>query len=117
MFKSAKVSAFSLEGRLIGFVGETAKPKRLRLATAEGDRYIKLSKELRRSSLPESLTPGDWLKISGEQKYKYKTGELKLKADRVSLKARSPQEKAHSDACCCPQKQSLCDGLSKISLL
>lgn len=93
MFKSAKVSAFSLEGRFIGFVGELeTKPKRLRLATAEGERYIKLSKELR-SSLYQALTPGVWLKISGEQKYKYQTGELKLKATQVTLKASSSQEK------------------------
>jgi (2Fe-2S) ferredoxin len=93
LFKSAKVSAFSLEGRLISFVGELeTKPKRLRLATAEGDRYIKLSKELR-SSLYQELTPGDWLKISGKQKYKYKTGELKLKAAQVTIQAPSTQEK------------------------
>jgi (2Fe-2S) ferredoxin len=106
LFKSAKVSAFSLEGRFISFVGELeTKPKRLRLATAEGERYIKLSKELR-SSLYQALTPGDWLKISGEQKYKYQTGELKLKATQVSLKASSPPEKAPQPSVAAPKTKA-----------
>ncbi len=87
-----KVSNFSLEGRFVGFVGDIEeKPKRLRVATAEGERYIKLSKELR-GSLREMLQPGDWIEISGKQKYKDQTGELKLKAAQVSLKAPQRQE-------------------------
>jgi (2Fe-2S) ferredoxin len=94
LIKGKKVSAFSLEGRFIGFVGELEeKPKRIKLATSEGERYIKLSKELRHS-LRETLQPGDWLRISGEQEYKYKTGELKLKAFQATLKAPSTQQKA-----------------------
>lgn len=107
MFKSAKVSAFTLEGRFIGFVGELeTKPKRLRLATAEGERYIKLSKELRSSSLYQALTPGAWLKISGEQKYKYKTGELKLKAAQVTLKDPIPQEKVFQPSVAAPKTKA-----------
>ncbi|MEO8892019.1 MAG: (2Fe-2S) ferredoxin domain-containing protein [Coleofasciculaceae cyanobacterium] len=106
MSKSAKISTFNLEGRFIGFVGELeTKPKRLRLATAEGERYIKLEKELR-SSLYEALTPGDWLQISGEQKYKYKTGELKLKAEQVTLKAANPQEKVFQPAVAAPKTKA-----------
>ncbi|MGB5959714.1 MAG: (2Fe-2S) ferredoxin domain-containing protein [Coleofasciculaceae cyanobacterium] len=107
MSKSAKVSTFNLEGRFIGFVGELeTKPKLLRLATAEGERYIKLEKELRSSSLYEALTPGDWLKIAGEQKYKYKTGELKLKAQQVTLKAANPQEKVFQPAAAAPKTKA-----------
>jgi hypothetical protein len=70
--KEGKVSQFSLEGRFVGFVGELEeKPKRLRVATSEGERYIKLSKELR-GSLSEVLQPGDWIRILGEQKRKRK---------------------------------------------
>ncbi len=86
MKQEVKVSTFSLEGRFVSFVGDVEeKPKRMRVATAEGERYIKLSKELR-SSLREVLEPGAWLQIYGEQKLKYKTGELKLKAWQVRLR-------------------------------
>lgn len=85
------VSTFSLEGRFVGFVGDLEeRPKRLRVATAEGERYIKLSKQLR-STLSEVLEPGDWVQISGEQKRK-KTGELKLKAFHLKLTPPVQQE-------------------------
>jgi (2Fe-2S) ferredoxin len=101
-----KVSEFSLEGRFIGFVGDVEeKPKRLRLATSEGERYIKLSKELR-ASLREALQPGDWLKISGEQKYKYKTGELRLKARQVTIKAPSTQENVFQPPLAAPRTKA-----------
>ena len=82
--KQGNVSQFSLEGRFVGFVGDLEeKPKRLRVATSEGERYIKLSKNLR-SSLTEALEPGDWIQVLGEQKRK-ETGELKLKAFQIKL--------------------------------
>ncbi|HEY9601893.1 MAG TPA: (2Fe-2S) ferredoxin domain-containing protein [Allocoleopsis sp.] len=78
-YREGKVSLFNLEGRFIGFADETERyPKRLQVATATGDRVIKLSKYLR-GSIREALQPGDWVQIYGEQKLK-KTGELKLKA-------------------------------------
>jgi (2Fe-2S) ferredoxin len=83
--QAGKVLPFYLEGRFVGFVGEFGeKPKRIRVATAEGERYIKLSKELR-YPLREALQPGDWIRVFGEQKQKYKTGELKLKAFQVTV--------------------------------
>jgi (2Fe-2S) ferredoxin len=85
--KQGKVSPFYLEGRFIGFVGEVEeRPKRIRVATAEGERYIKLSKELR-YSMRGVLQPGDWIEIFGELKLKDKTGELKLKASRLKVTA------------------------------
>jgi (2Fe-2S) ferredoxin len=84
LHKEAKISTFSMEGRFVGFVGDIEKkPKRLRLATSDGERYIKLAKELRSTSLRAALEPGDWIQISGEQKRKLKTGELKLTAFQV----------------------------------
>jgi (2Fe-2S) ferredoxin len=83
--KEEKISPFYLQGRLVGFVGDFGeKPKRLRVAVAEGELYIKLAKELR-YSLREVLQPGDWIEIFGEKKLKPKTGELKLKAFQVKL--------------------------------
>ena len=90
--EDAIVSKFSLEGRFVGFVGDyKEKLKRIKVATAEGERYIKLSKELR-SSLAEVLQPGDWIEISGEQKYKIHKGELKLKAFQVTVTTPAKQE-------------------------
>lgn len=98
---------FRLEGRFVGFVGDVEKkPKRLRLATAEGERYIKLSKDLR-TSLREVLQAGDWIEISGIQKLKYKTGELKLKAYYVELKAPSnSQQKVFQPAVTAPKTKA-----------
>ncbi|MBW4649549.1 MAG: (2Fe-2S) ferredoxin domain-containing protein [Kastovskya adunca ATA6-11-RM4] len=85
--EKTQVSKFSLEGRFVGFVGDVEeKPKRLRIATASGEHYIKLSKALQ-SFLREELEPGDWIQISGKQKYKPKSGELKLKAETVRTTA------------------------------
>lgn len=88
---AVKVSQFSLEGRVIGFVGKSEKPaKLLWVETLEGERFIKLSKKLR-GSLEEFLAPGDCVEISGEQKFKPKTGEMKLKAFQVHSKACAQQ--------------------------
>lgn len=85
--KEAKISLFYLEGRFIGFVDEfKEKFKRIQVATAEGERCIKLAKELR-YSMREVLQPGDWVEIFGEQKIRDKTGERKLKAYQVNIKA------------------------------
>lgn len=102
-----KVAAFSLEGRFVGFVGDLEeKPKRIRVATAEGERYVKLSKQLRCSSLCEVLEPGVWVQISGEQKLKYKTGEIKLKAYRVSLTVPTQQESVFQPPVAAPKTKA-----------
>jgi (2Fe-2S) ferredoxin len=91
-FKQAeKVSTFHLEGKFVGFVDYFEEnPKRIKVASWEGERWVKLSKDLR-TPLREVLQPGDWLEISGECKYKYKTGELKLKAYQVNIKTANKQ--------------------------
>ncbi|NEP13575.1 MAG: (2Fe-2S) ferredoxin domain-containing protein [Symploca sp. SIO2C1] len=82
--KKETQSRFSLEGQFVAFVGDFGKqPKRIRVETSDGEHYIKLSKELR-SSLFRVWEPGNWLQISGKQKYKKKTGKLKLKADQIT---------------------------------
>lgn len=78
--KANQVSKFSLEGRFLRFIGEREdKPKRLHLATPEGEYFIKLAKKLRTS--PKNIVPGDWVQISGKKKVS--RGQLKLKASRV----------------------------------
>lgn len=75
-----QVSQFRLEGWLLGFVFEDGyKLKGLRLATAEGETYVKLAKEAR-FGLNPAVKPGSWVQVFGERKLKLKTGELKLKA-------------------------------------
>lgn len=81
--KRRQVSEFSFEGRFLRFVvEENYKIRQLHLATSEGERWIKLSKESR-ASLNRVLAPGEWIQISGIQKLDPKTGELKLKAYQI----------------------------------
>ena len=90
--KSKKISELNLEGRLLGFVFEDDKlPKHLRLATAEGECWIKLSKELR-TNFDVPLVPGDWVQVMGEKKLDAKTGKPKLKAKKVIPTAPSQPE-------------------------
>jgi len=78
-----EVSEFCLEGRFLEFVIKDGyKLKGLLLGTSEGERYIKLAKHLRHA-FDLRLPPGTWLQVVGEKKYDTKTGEVKLKAERV----------------------------------
>ena len=78
-----ETSEFCLEGRFLDFVIKDGyKLKGLMLGTSEGDRYIKLAKHLR-DAFDLRLPPGTWLQVVGEKKYDTKTGEVKLKAERV----------------------------------
>ncbi|MBF2016103.1 MAG: (2Fe-2S) ferredoxin domain-containing protein [Rivularia sp. T60_A2020_040] len=87
----SEVSEFCLEGRFLDFVIKDGyKLKGLLLATSEGERYIKLAKHLR-DAFDLRLPPGTWLQVVGERKYDTKTGEVKLKAERV-MAARSSVE-------------------------
>lgn len=83
--KDKQVSTFSLEGRFIGFIVEDGfKIKRLRLATAEGEYSIKLTKESR-ASVGAVLLPGDWIQVWGEKTIKLDTEEIKLKAYKIAV--------------------------------
>ena len=80
---STEISEFCLEGRFLSFViKDTHKLKGLMLSTSEGERYIKLAKHLR-ATFDWQLPPGTWLQVVGEKKSDRKTGEVKLKAERV----------------------------------
>ncbi len=97
--KSKKISELNLEGRLLDFVfeddkataGELTLPKCLRLATAEGECLIKLSKQLQ-ATLNVPLVLGDWVQVIGEKRLDAKTGKLKLKAKKVIPAASSQPE-------------------------
>ena len=80
-----EVSEFCLEGRFLDFVIKDGyKLKGLLLATAEGECYVKLAKDLR-AAFDLRLPPGTWLQVVGEKKHDLKTGEVKLKAERVMM--------------------------------
>jgi NADH:ubiquinone oxidoreductase subunit E len=83
--KSEHVTAFQLEGRFLGFTAkEGYKLKYMRLATAEGELVIKVSKELR-PTLWRTLVPGEWVQAMGYQKLDEYKGSLKLKAYQVEV--------------------------------
>ena len=79
---SKKVASFSIEGRFLGFELEDNRPKKLMVATSQGECTIKLAKSLR-YNFQLRLIPGDWLQISGEKQFDSKTCKLKLKADQI----------------------------------
>ncbi len=97
--KQKQESAFSLEGRFLGFeVEDGYKIKRLWLATAEGEYCIKLTKESR-ASVQGILVPGDWIMVSGCQTL-YSEGEVKFKAfciTQSSPRQRSQLNRGNAD--------------------
>jgi (2Fe-2S) ferredoxin len=82
-FHSNETTAFCLEARFLDFVIKDGyKLKGLLLATPEGECYVKLAKHLR-VAFDWRLPRGTWLQVVGEKKYDRKTGEVKLKAERI----------------------------------
>jgi (2Fe-2S) ferredoxin len=80
-------TSFQLEGRFLSFVVKDGyKIKGLRLATAVGELYIKLSKESR-ASCRQVLSPGEWLQVTGYQQLDYEAGTVKYKAERIQVVA------------------------------
>jgi NADH:ubiquinone oxidoreductase subunit E len=79
----SEVSEFCIEGKFLDFVIKDGyKLKGLLLETADGECYVKLAKDLR-AAFDLRLPPGTWLQVVGEKKHDQKTGEVKLKAQRV----------------------------------
>lgn len=78
-----QVSEFYLEGRFIEVVIKDGyKLKGLMLETTEGECYVKLAKHLR-CTFDWKLAPQTRLQIVGTKKLCSKTGEYKLKAERI----------------------------------
>lgn len=88
-----ELTEFCLEGRFLDVVIKDGyKLKGLLLATAEGEFYIKLAKNLR-FAFDWRLPKGTWLQVIGTKKFDAKTGEVKLKAEQV-MAARTVQPEA-----------------------
>ncbi len=90
-----QVTTFVLEGRLLDTLGKSAlKPKYMRLATAEGEQLLKISKELRPLLSQNQLEMGSWIKVSGKETYKPKKGKRSRKIKTIDSHpdlASSPQ--------------------------
>lgn len=77
-------SEFMLQGQFLSFAAKDGyKLKYLRLATPDGEQWIKLPKELR-GSLYRSLVPGSWIQVYGYRKVCLKKGTIALKAYQVN---------------------------------
>ncbi|MBW4631063.1 MAG: (2Fe-2S) ferredoxin domain-containing protein [Iphinoe sp. HA4291-MV1] len=88
-----KLSEFNLEGQFLSFVGETSgKFKYLQLALESEEMQIKIPKELRQF-LSLSLIPGEQIRVFGISKLDTHTGEIKLKALRITQLGFCPTQK------------------------
>ncbi|MGJ5675178.1 MAG: (2Fe-2S) ferredoxin domain-containing protein [Nostochopsis sp.] len=82
-FHNTETTAFCMEARFLDFVIKDGyKLKGLLLGTSDGECYVKLAKHLR-AGFDWRLPRGTWLQVVGEKKYDRKTGEVKLKAERI----------------------------------
>ncbi|ARV61480.1 (Fe-S)-binding protein [Nostocales cyanobacterium HT-58-2] len=91
-----EVSQFCLEGKFLDFVIKDGyKLKGLLLETTDGECYVKLAKHLR-AAFDWRLPPGTRLQIVGEKKHDPKTGEVKLKAERVMAAREDVQSKENA---------------------
>jgi (2Fe-2S) ferredoxin len=75
-------SSFILEGQFLGFIWDGSKIKYLRIAAAEGELTIKLSKEAR-ASCKTVLKTNDPIQVLGQTKIDRKTEEIEFKAERI----------------------------------
>lgn len=75
---------FSTQGRFLGFAAQDSyKLKYLRLSVSAGEHVIKIPKELR-LTLYRTLTPGDWIHVSGYQEFCPRKGTTKIKAYQIT---------------------------------
>jgi (2Fe-2S) ferredoxin len=111
--KQIQDSDFRVEGQFLGFIVEDGhKLKSLKLSTAQGVYWIKLSKVLRRSLQAKDFQLNDKIVVTGSGKLDVKTGKLKLKADAVAPQGQesstlTPTQKAKAKILVC-QESSCC---------
>jgi (2Fe-2S) ferredoxin len=111
--KKIQDSNFRVEGQFLGFIVEDGyKLKSLKLSTAQGVYWIKLSKVLRRSLQAKDFQLTDKIIVTGSSKLDIKTGKLKLKADAVVPQGQesstlTPTQKAKAKILVC-QESSCC---------
>lgn len=85
--KTQRVLPFRLEGKFLGFAGETLGDRKyLRLEIETGELQIKLAKEIR-VSVPYNLPLYTPIQVIGEQSIDLEKGKLKLKAYQVEVRS------------------------------
>jgi len=83
MGKRTQKSDFTLSGRFLTYIlSKSCEVKGIRLATSQGEQYIKLAKSLR-PACSDILQPGTWIQVHGRQTVDTKTGEAKFKAKAI----------------------------------
>ncbi|NET35574.1 MAG: (2Fe-2S) ferredoxin domain-containing protein [Cyanothece sp. SIO1E1] len=97
---------FNFEGRFLGFWGDKpGKLKYLQLGFSQEQVQIKLPKDLQ-TSLRLILQPGDRIQVLGRGQLDHTTGELKLKAHRVTSLAIQTESSLDYPSCSWPQNLS-----------
>ncbi|CAN1209802.1 hypothetical protein TUMEXPCC7403_06225 [Tumidithrix helvetica PCC 7403] len=107
--KSQK-SDFQFEGRFLGFLtteDREARCKYFRIHTSRGEYTIKLAKQFR-ATLGQTLVQGNWIEVSGVQKFNPTKGTFRFKAHHVAVTNVTPvnSAKAILAAKVIPQAQS-----------
>lgn len=83
MGKHTEKSNFTLSGRFLAYIlSKGCEVKGIRLATSQGEQYIKIAKSLR-PDCADVLQPGTWIQVQGCQKANTKTGKIKLRAKAI----------------------------------
>lgn len=93
MGKHTEKSNFTLSGRFLAYIlSKGCEVKGIRLATSQGEQYIKLAKSLR-PDCADVLQPGTWIQAQGYRKVNTKTGKIKLDAKAImpALPSSHPQ--------------------------
>uniref|UniRef100_B8HWF1 (2Fe-2S) ferredoxin domain-containing protein n=1 Tax=Cyanothece sp. (strain PCC 7425 / ATCC 29141) TaxID=395961 RepID=B8HWF1_CYAP4 len=80
---TVRTSSFILEGQFLGFVLEGSKLKYLRMALADSELEIKLSKQSR-ASLGTVIHPQDWIQVYGAEICDRHSQNCKLKAYQIN---------------------------------
>jgi len=89
--KNQRVLPFRVEGKFLGFAGETLGDRKyLQLEIETGELQIKLAKEIR-VSVPYNLPLHTPIQVIGEQSIDISKGTLKLKAYQVEVRSQKSE--------------------------
>lgn len=85
-----KISSFNFNGELDDIYAPKNQIKHIKLNTAKGKYWIKISKKLREQI--SELSPGCQLEIAGQSKQSLETGKIKYKAQTIALIAQNAEQ-------------------------
>jgi (2Fe-2S) ferredoxin len=106
-------SHFILEGQFLRFIWEGSKIKYLRIAVADEELVVRLSKEAI-ASCKTVLKPDNIIQVCGESKVNIGTGEILFKASQILPKSESNLQLANSvDRCKAKEGKEPCSAVGK----